>query len=373
MRNKPFHFRILKTDVFVPTSGWIGLLLISYFAVPTSLSLLGETSITVPVFALAVGHGLAIYVTIFVHELGHVYAAKKRDYEVQGIVMHLFGGHTSFLGKYRKPSDQFWTAISGPIATLFVSIFAYFLTNNTEGLISSVSSWLLWSSLAITLVNLLPGVPLDGGGVLASLVWKLTGKPEKGQLVAGYGGYFVAALWLVSPFLYQYFLGWEVTELDIFFSAMIGVWLFTAARVNIKMAKADKTPRLDFETFHSLTVKDLARRSVAVDESLTLDQALEEMRKAEAGSVLVKSKDEVIGIVHEKFLIPTPDFDTDKPVTQFATRTNPIGWINFNEVIAHNPKIDPNFLHGQWVAIDEAGAIFGVLHRSDIAARLEKP
>ncbi|MEY2673231.1 MAG: hypothetical protein RLZZ508_1108, partial [Actinomycetota bacterium] len=77
----------------------------------------------------------------------------------------------------------------------------------------------------------------------------------------------------------------------------------------------------------------------------------------------------VIGIVHQKF-IDQEAFELEKKITNFAQRTNASQWINYNEEIAHNPKIDPSFLHGQWVAIDDSGGIYGVLHRSDISAKL---
>jgi len=369
MRNKPLSFRFFGIDVYIPTSGWLGLLLIAYFALPTSMAILGEVDTTPSVISLALGHALSIYVTIFIHELGHVVAAKKFNYEVQGIFLHLFGGHTSFLGKYRRPRDQFWTAIAGPLATLLVTFVAFAIHVYSDGVIESLSSWLLWSSLVITVVNLLPGVPLDGGGILASVVWKFTGAPQKGQLVAGYGGYFVAALWVGSPFLYQYFLGWAVTEIDIFFSAFIGVWLFSAARVTVKMAKVETVITPAVELFHDLKVRDLARRCVIVDEGSTLGEALQTMRNANAGSILVASSGEIIGIVLQKF-VDEDDSDSHREVTIFAQRTNKNQWINYNEEIAHNPKIDPSFLNGQWVAVDDSGGIYGVLHRSDISARL---
>jgi Zn-dependent protease/predicted transcriptional regulator len=336
------------------------------------MALLNVDSVTAGVFALAMGHAMAIYITIFIHELGHVIAAKKCKYEVQGIFLHLFGGHTSFFGKYRNPRDQFWTAISGPIFTLFVSVFAFAIFRSTDGLLASLSSWLLWSSIAITVVNLLPGVPLDGGGIVASLVWKITGSQTKGQLVGGYGGYFVAALWVASPFLYQYLFGWVVTQIDILFSTMIGVWLFSAARMTVKMSKFQSTPILDIDQFHALTIKDVARRAIAVDEQLSLDAALNQMRDVGAGSILVQSGDKIVGIVHEKYLEANEDIDNTSPVKEFASRARIEEAINYTETIAHNPNIDTSFLHGQWITVDDTGAIFGVLHRSDIATRLKR-
>lgn len=371
MRNKPISFKFFGIDVFIPTSGWLGLLLIAYFALPTSMAILQEVNTTPIVIVLALAHSLAIYITIFIHELGHVLAAKKRNYDIKGIFLHLFGGHTSFLGKYRRPSDQFWTAVSGPLATLLVSAFAFILKSNSSGVLTSLSNWLLWSSLAITLVNLLPGVPLDGGGILASLIWGLTKSQQKGQMIAGYGGYFVAALWFVSPYIYQYLLGWQVTEIDIFFSAMIGVWLFASARMTVKMSKLESVVAPVVDLFHELKVKDVSRRTVLVDENTSLEQALSEMSENQAGSILVSSKSQVVGIVQEKYITNQDDVNVSQSISNFAMRTNPDQWINYNEDVAHNPKIDPTFTSGQWVAVDDDGKIFGVLHRSDIAEKLK--
>ncbi len=370
MRSNPLHFRIFNIDVFIPTSGFIGLLLISYFAFPVSMSLLAADNLSIQVFVLSLAHGLAIYFTIFVHELGHVIAARKRKYEVKGIVLHLFGGHTSFLGKYRRPGDQFWTAISGPIFTLFVSALAYLLMQVSTGVFSSLSSWLFWSSLAITLVNLLPGVPLDGGGILASIVWKISKNEIRGQRFAGYGGYFVAVIWMLSPFLYGNFLGWKVTELDIFFSAMIGVWLFSSARLTVKISKLEEEHSHNFREMHDLKVKDLARRAVAVDKNVSLASALEIMHNESAGSILVSSEKEIVGIVREEFLNKDDRSILDSAVSNFAMKTSPNEWLNFEEDILHNQRISSFAITGQWIAVDNEGAIYGVLHHSDISAKV---
>lgn len=369
MRSNPLKFRFFGIDVFIPFSGWLGLLLIAYFALPTSLNLLNQTSVNAVVVLLALAHALAIYITIFVHELGHVVAAKKLKYEVKGVFLHLFGGHTAFLGKYHKPSDQFWTAIAGPGFTLIISGIAYLFLTFSNGVLNSVSSWLLWSSLVITVVNLLPGVPLDGGSIFASAVWKITGDSSKGQRFAGYGGYLVAAIWISSPFLLNYTLGWQVTELDIFFSSFIGVWLFVSARLTVRMSKIQQTEVVTEDVLGTLRVKDLARRAIAVEESFTLSEATAAMKEAQAGSVLITRDDKVIGIVLEKFLQEDPN-QNDEPVSRFATLTNPKDWVNFDEFIVGNEKIDPTFHHGQWIAVDHEGAIYGVLHRSDISQRI---
>jgi CBS domain-containing protein len=137
------------------------------------------------------------------------------------------------------------------------------------------------------------------------------------------------------------------------------------------MAKVQKAPSTDIEEFHSLLIKDVARRAIAVDENTSLDQALIQMRNEGAGSILVKSGEEIIGIVHEKYLESSEEDNGASPIKRFASRARIEDGINYGEQIAHNLNIDFSFLHGQWITVDDSGAIFGVLHRSDIATRLK--
>ena len=372
MRNKPFRFNFLGIDVFLPSSSAIGFLLIAYFALPTAMYLLDSDTVNFQVLAVAAFHALAIYLTIFIHELGHVFAAKNLGHAVEGIHLHIFGGHTAFSRKFESAQVQFWTAIAGPVATAIIAFTAYGLLNFTDGAIKSFVSWLMWSSIAITLVNLLPGSPLDGGQVLASVIWRITKNETKGVIAAGYGGYFVAALWLASPFLYQILLGWEITEVDVFFSAMIGVWLFSNARLSIKIAKTSIIEVPNLALLQQLEVKDLARRAISVDATCNLADALHKMESAEAGSILVEKDGQIAGILHEKYLENSSEEENQTSIAELAVKTNPRDWINFRESILNNPKIDPGFLHGQWIAVDDDGAIYGVLHRSDISSRIKE-
>lgn len=371
MRSKPFHFKLAGIDVYLPTSGAIGFLLIAYFALPTAMVLADAEKVNVSVILIAGLHAFAIYITIFIHELGHAFAALRFNQKIEGIHLHLLGGHTAFSKKFPTAKIQFWTASAGPISTAIIAAAVYFLLPITTGAIHSFLMWLMWSCVAITLVNLLPGSPLDGGQVLASLVWAIKKDERKGAIAAGYGGYFVAALWLASPFLYEALLGWEITAIDIFFSAMIGSWLFSNARLSIKIARMPVIDIPNMDSLHQIEIRDVARRAISVKKETALADALNQMRIVGAGSVLIEENAEIIGIVHEKFLENTSESDLNKQVADLAVKTNSREWINFHEKVLHNPKIDPSYIHGQWVVVDDANAIYGVLHRSDISSRLK--
>jgi CBS domain-containing protein len=52
--------------------------------------------------------------------------------------------------------------------------------------------------LALALFNLIPGLPLDGGNILKSLVWKITGNPYKGVVFASRVGQLIGWMAIAS-------------------------------------------------------------------------------------------------------------------------------------------------------------------------------
>ena len=89
--------------------------------------------------------------------------------------------------------------------------------------IKAIVSLLAYINLVLALFNLIPGLPLDGGNVLKSIVWKITGNPNKGVIFAGrvgqafgwlaviMGGLAVAG---ISPIgsIWTLFIGWFLLQ-----------------------------------------------------------------------------------------------------------------------------------------------------------------
>ena len=71
-----------------------------------------------------------------------------------------------------------------PTASVWVTASAG--TGKTKVLIDRVLNLLLAG------FNLLPGLPLDGGAILQSLVWGASGRRDRGLVVAGWAGRVVA-------------------------------------------------------------------------------------------------------------------------------------------------------------------------------------
>ena len=70
-----------------------------------------------------------------------------------------------------------------------------------ETLLSVVVGGLAYANLVVGVLNLVPGMPLDGGRVLRAGVWKATGDANRGLAAAGWAGRVVALLMMGSPLL----------------------------------------------------------------------------------------------------------------------------------------------------------------------------
>jgi Zn-dependent protease/CBS domain-containing protein len=133
---------------------------------------------------------LMLFSSVLAHELGHSFAAMQQNIGVNSITLFLFGGLAALEKESDHPGGAFKVAIAGPVVslTLFLVLFATGQLFALSGPIGAIVSLLAYINLALGVFNLLPGLPLDGGNVLKSVVWKLTGDPFKGVTFASRAG-----------------------------------------------------------------------------------------------------------------------------------------------------------------------------------------
>lgn len=153
-------------------------------------------------YALAGIFIVALYASIFIHELAHLLMGRAGGRQADSIVLMLFGGVTQFDEGPRGPGQQFLTAIVGPIASLAVGAASLFVANSASGWLTSVAWSLGVTNIFLGLFNLLPGLPLDGGQAVRAVIWKLTGRVTAGIVATAWIGRAVAvALVLASVLL----------------------------------------------------------------------------------------------------------------------------------------------------------------------------
>lgn len=142
---------------------------------------------------LGLATALLLFASVLAHELGHSFVALRQGIDVKSITLFLFGGLASLEKESSTPSGAFWVAIAGPLVSLaiFVLLTGINLATGITGPLGSIIQLLAYINLVLALFNLIPGLPLDGGNVLKSLVWKITGNPYKGVAFASRVGQFI--------------------------------------------------------------------------------------------------------------------------------------------------------------------------------------
>jgi Zn-dependent protease len=140
--------------------------------------------------------------SLVVHAAGHWLAARRAGVPVMGLTLSLLGGALMLAVGPRSPGAEARIALGGPLASLMVAVLAA-LTHvamveaGTDPLLSTLPALVAAGNLAVALVNLLPGLPLDGGRVLRALAWKAAGDPAAATRLARRAGRGIAATLLV--------------------------------------------------------------------------------------------------------------------------------------------------------------------------------
>ncbi len=221
-------------------------------------------------YTLGLAAALILMLSIVLHELGHAFVAQRLRFEVDAITVYGFMGVTEFHPQPETPSRSFLTSVSGPLVNLVIGAIAWGLypSVNPDTTVGFFVFSIAWINVSLGVLNLLPGLPLDGGAAFAAGVWKATGNQGQATRVAAYSGYVVAA-------------AFAVYGLSLGSNGAGGYTLAVAALLAIGAYSSLKRSRV-VERIPSLTAGAVARRPITVEANLPLSEAL---RRAQAQGV----------------------------------------------------------------------------------------
>jgi Zn-dependent protease len=291
---------IAGSDVLVSTSWFVVAALIAIIVAPAVD--VAEPGLGAWKYVAGLAFAVILYLSVLLHEASHAIMARRYGFPVTSITLHFLGGMTAIEGEARKPRQEFFIAVVGPLTSIAVGVVALGVRPVIPGgLLLLAVEGLAWANLLVGGLNLVPGLPLDGGRVLKSLVWQVTGNAHRGTIVAGWGGRVTAVAVLCWPLVQGPLLDNQPDILDVVFAFVIAAFLWSASTA--AMASARLRSRMPH-----LVARQLARRTLAVPDDLPLAEAVRRAREAEAGSLVTVTGSGVpVGIVNEAALTATPE------------------------------------------------------------------
>lgn len=267
--------RVAGAPVVVTPSWFLAATILTLLVAPTVQNIAPQLG--AGVYLVAFVFVLLLFVSVFLHETAHALMARARGQQVTELALTLMGGHTAYTGGLARPLDGFLVAVVGPLTNLALAagFWLLYLAQPVE----SVPTLLLLagaiSNAFVGVFNLLPGLPLDGGQILESVVWGATGDRSKGTLVAGWAGRAVAVGVLVWAILWPFVEGRQPSLSTVLWSALVAAVLWSGAGAAVTTARHRAV-------VGGLSVGALAHPAVTVPADSSLLAALR--AAAEAGT-----------------------------------------------------------------------------------------
>lgn len=364
----PGSFRIGSiggVDVFVRASWLVVAALIAYLMAPAIDQV--EPGLGALKYVAGVAFAILLYLSVLLHEMSHALMARHFDLPVRSISLQFLGGMTEIDGEPRTAGQEFKVAVVGPLTSIAVGLVALaFLWLEPDGLVRMAIQGLAVSNLVVGVLNLVPGLPLDGGRVLRAGVWQATGNMHRGTIVAAWGGRVAAVLVLLWPFFADAALGYDLDLLDYALACVIAAFLWSGAGASLLSAHVRR--RLP-----ALRAKPLARRAVSVAEGTSVAESVRQAQAAEAGGiVVVDAQGSPRGIVNEAALVQVPAERRPWVPIEAVARTLDDGLVLPADIVGEELVLAMSrHPASEYALVEPDGSLYGILATQDVDRAFE--
>ncbi len=313
-------------------------------------------------YVAGLAFAVLLYLSVLLHEISHALMAIRYGLPVRSITLHFLGGVTEIDGEPDTPRREFGVSVVGPLTSIAVGLVFLLLRSVTpDGLLLLAVEALAGANLVVGVLNLVPGLPLDGGRVLRAAVWKATGSPHRGTIVAGWGGRLAAVVALGYPMARSVVTGAPSTFTDYVFAIIIASFLWSGASAAMMSARVRRK-------LPALKARTLARRTLTVPHDLPLSEAIRRAQDEAAGSIVVLDPSGYpSGIVNEAAVLATPEERRPWLPVSSVARTLEQG-LSLPADLAGEPLVRAmqRTPASEYLLVEGDGSIFGVLATDDV-------
>jgi len=135
---------------------------------------------------LGVVGALGLFASIIAHELCHSIVARRTGMPVKGITLFIFGGVSELGDEPPTAGSELLMAIVGPLSSVAIAalFFVLWLTLPSPVALNALFRYLWTVNVMLAAFNSLPAFPLDGGRVVRSILWAITGSMRRATAIA---------------------------------------------------------------------------------------------------------------------------------------------------------------------------------------------
>jgi len=174
-------------------------------------------------------NAVTILFSIFIHELAHLYVARRHKLNTSEIILSFFGGSFEIEGKQAAPKIRLKVYAAGPLVNLLLGISLLLVLRFPQINFSSYVYMLFFFSgftnIIIAVFNLIPTFPLDGGRILRAYILS----ESKDFCQATRIVFIVGNIFGFGFMLYGFYLIIIQKFVDAFWLILIGVFLSLSA------------------------------------------------------------------------------------------------------------------------------------------------
>jgi Zn-dependent protease/CBS domain-containing protein len=234
---------------------------------------------------------LLLFVSVLLHELAHSFVARRRGLPVKNITLFIFGGVSNIEREPTSPDVEFQMAVVGPLTSLLIGLVCFLLQLPLRGSNSPLEGILFYlavTNILLGIFNLIPGFPLDGGRVLHSIIWKITGNMRQATRAAAIVGQVIAYLFIFGG-IWLFFTGYILD----------GIWLGFIGWFLLSASQSANSQAMLASVFKGVTVGEVMNpKPVTVPDNISLQQLIDAYFLPGAlRYALVMQADQLVGLI----------------------------------------------------------------------------
>jgi Zn-dependent protease len=317
-------------------------------------------------YLVAFAYAVLLAVSVLIHELAHALVAKSFGWPGARITLNLWGGHTQFSSFNATPGRSLAVAMAGPAANFVLAGLGYslLLWVQPTGVLYLLWFILVWANLLVAIFNVLPGLPLDGGRLVESAVWRYTGSQDRGTIAAGWAGRVLVIL-VVGYFVIGPLTRNQPLDLQVLIVAvLVGGFMWVGASQGITHAKL----RLRLPL---VKVRALMEPATAIRQDSTLAQVAARLASRGGRVILVDEAGNPVAVIDEDALGSIdPSLLAGSPALSAARALGPGAVVDANAdgraLIGYLATLQGS----EYAVIDESHRVIGLLSQARIVAAI---